>query len=405
MRTARRKAVVMGLAALVVTWAAGELRADDWPQWRGPNRDGISKETGWRTQWPEGGPKVLWRADVGAGYSSFAVVGGRVYTMGNADKNDTVFCLNADTGEIVWRKSYPCGEGDHPGPRATPTVDGKVVYTLSREGHLLALDAASGNPIWGKHLPKDFGAKPEQWGFACSPLVLGDRLILDAGPTLALNKQTGALVWKSGEDKAGYSSPTVFEVGGKTLLAVFPEFGPILRQAADGKELARLRWETSYGVNVATPIVQGNRVFFSSGYDKGCVLLELGDSGFKEIYQNKNMRNHANGCILWEGRLYGFDGQVDGGGKLVCLDFQTGERKWQQGGLGTGALMLADGKLIVISERGELVVAEASPAAYRELARAKVLEKTCWTMPVLSGGRIYCRNHEGKIVCVDVRAK
>ena len=395
----------MWLSALVVTWAAGVSRADDWPQWRGPNRDGISKETGWRTQWPEGGPKVLWRADVGAGYSSFAVVGGRVYTMGNADKNDTVFCLNADTGEIVWRKSYPCGEGDHPGPRATPTVDGKVVYTLSREGHLLALDAASGNPIWGKHLPKDFGAKPEQWGFACSPLVLGDRLILDAGPTLALNKQTGALVWKSGEDKAGYSSPTVFEVAGKTLLAVFPEFGPILRQAADGKELARLRWETEYGVNVATPIVQGNRVFFSSGYGKGCTLLELGDSGWKQVYQNKNMRNHANSCILWEGHLYGFDGQVDGGGKLVCLDFQTGERKWQQGGLGTGALMLADGKLIVISERGDLVVAEASPAAYRELARTKVLEKTCWTMPVLANGRIYCRNHEGKIVCVDVRAK
>jgi outer membrane protein assembly factor BamB len=280
-----------------------------------------------------------------------------------------------------------------------------VLYTLSREGHLLALDAASGKPIWGKHLPKDFGAKPEQWGFACSPLVLGDRLILDAGPTLALNKQTGALVWKSGEDKAGYSSPTVFEVAGKTLLAVFPEFGPILRQAADGKELARLGWKTEYGVNVATPIVQGNRVFFSSGYGKGCVLLEFGGSGFKEIYQNKNMRNHANSCILWEGHLYGFDGQVGGGGKLVCLDFQTGERKWEQGGLGTGALMLADGKLIVISERGDLVVAEASPAAYRELARTKVLEQTCWTMPVLANGRIYCRNHEGKVVCVDVRAK
>jgi len=376
MKMARRKAAVMGLSALVVTWAAGASRADDWPQWRGPNRDGISKETGWRTQWPEGGPKVLWRADVGAGYSSFAVVGGRVYTMGNADKNDTVFCLNADTGEIVWRQSYPCGAGEHPGTRATPTVDGKVVYTLSREGHLLALDAASGNPIWGKQLPKDFGAKPARWGFACSPLVLGDRLILDAGPTLALNKQTGALVWKSGEDKAGYASTTVFEVAGKTLLAVFPEFGPILRQAADGKELARLRWETSYGANVATPIVQGNRVFFSSGYGKGCTLLELGDSGWRQVYQNKNMRNHANSCILWEGHLYGFDGQVG-----------------------------ADGKLIVISERGELVVAEASPAAYRELARAKVLEKTCWTMPVLSGGRIYCRNHEGKIVCVDVRAK
>jgi hypothetical protein len=131
----------------------------------------------------------------------------------------------------------------------------------------------------------------------------------------------------------------------------------------------------------------------------------LGGSGFKEIYQNKNMRNHANSCILWEGCLYGFDGQVDGGGKLVCLDFQTGERKWEQGGLGTGSLMLADGKLVVISERGDLVVAEALPAAYRELARAKVLERTCWTMPVLSGGHIYCRNHEGKIVCVDVCAK
>ncbi|HUU11307.1 MAG TPA: PQQ-binding-like beta-propeller repeat protein [Phycisphaerae bacterium] len=395
-----------GLAALVLASAAGAAapEANEWPVWRGPDGTGISAETGWRADWSAEPPKTLWKVKVGQGFSAVSVAGGRLYTMGNTEGTDTVWCLNPDSGEVIWKHSYPCKPHDHPGPRCTPTVDGDVVYTLSNRGDLFCLEAATGKVKWEVKVPQAFGAEPPQWGFACSPLVLGKMLVLDVGPTVALDKATGKEIWKSGSDKAGYGSPYAFQMGGETLIATFPEFGPRVVKAADGKELGRVRWKTAWGVNAVTPIVEGNTMFISSGYNVGAALFEVSANGLKALWKNKNMRNHANNCVLWKGYLYGFDGQVNEG-RLTCIEYKTGEKKWSEGSLKAGGLMMVDGKLVLMASSGECAVVEASPDACKILGRTKILEGTCWTQPVLVGGRIYCRNHPGDLVCLDVRAK
>jgi len=392
----------LALAAGATARAAAPAAATDWPAWRGADRTGISRETGWRTDW-SATPRTLWRAEVGEGYSSVSVAQGRAYTMGNTNGNDTVWCFDAESGRVVWKQSYPCKPHDYPGSRCSPTVDGGLVYTLSNQGHLNCFAADTGKVVWQANVPRQFSARAPQWGFACSPLVLGDLLIVDVGPILALKKATGELAWKGGTDMAGYASPVAFQVGADTLLASFNANGPIVVSAADGKVLGRSEWKTSYDVNAVTPIVVGNTFFISSGYGKGAAVFEVAADGLKTVWQNKNMRNHANNCVLWNGHLYGFDGQVNEGA-LTCIEYKTGEKKWSERGVRAGALMLADGKLICMSSKGEIVAAEPAPDAYKELGRAKVLDGTCWTMPVLSGGRLYVRNHPGLVLCLDVRA-
>lgn len=398
-------AAVVGM--LICGWSVMSL-AEDWPQWRGPNRDGISSEKGWSSAWPKDGPKQLWKISVGVGYSSVAVSNGRVYTMGNAEKKDTIYCLDANTGAEIWKYSYSCAaEGNqHPGSASTPTVDGRHVYTLSREGHLFCFDSDSGEVIWSKNLVKDFGVKPPSWWFASSPLILDEMLILDAGMALAVDKSTGDLIWKTKDyGKAwgienhggGYSSPLAFQLNGSQRLAVFNSSGLLILDTENGQELLLHPWKTSYNVNAAIPIVSGDKVFISSGYNVGCALIQVSGNEPSIIWQSKDMRNQFNSCVLWEGHLYGFDEK-----QVKCLDWETGDVKWSQKGLGKGSLMLADGKLIIMSDNGKLVIAEALPDGFDELASAKILSGLCWTVPVLSGGKIYCRNHEGDLVCVDV---
>lgn len=384
------------LCLILLIAALSSVDAADWGQWRGPNGTGISEEAGWLTDWPADGPEQLWRTSVGKGYSSVAVSQGRLYTMGNSDDQDTVFCLNAENGEPIWQYSYECNAGDYPGPRSTPAVDGDRVYTLSRRGHLFCFDAATGDIRWSHQMVDEFGAKPPGWEFACSPYILNDWLIVDVGTVHALDKNTGDPVWHSKKYTAGYSTPTYFELKGNDVLAVFNEFGLVIMDASDGSELSSYRWETAYGVNAVTPIVSDGRVFISSGYNVGAALVDVRNSA-DEVWKNKSMRNHFNNCVLWEGYLYGFDEKT-----VRCLEFATGKEMWAQEGLGKGSLMLADEKLIVLGEKGDLVIANASPAKFDEIGRTKVLDKTCWTVPVLANGRIYCRNDQGNLVCVDV---
>lgn len=384
----------------------------DWPQWHGPDRSAVSDESNWSTDWPASGPKELWRIQVGIGFSSCAVADGRVYTMGNTAvggvETDSVWCLNAETGDTIWQHQYPCRLGKYEGPRMTPTVDGDRVYTLSREGQLFCLNAKDGNVRWSADVVKDHGVRQTKydWGFACSPLVLGDSLILDLGKTLALNKQTGELVWSSGNEEAGFSSPTTIEIGGETCINSFNAFGLVLVKARDGKELARFPWggSKSYFINSASPIASGGKIFISAGYGVGCALLKADSTGLTSLYENTDMKNHVNSSVLYQGHLYGFDGQQGSRGRLTCMDFETGTVKWSERGLSIGALMIAGGKIVAMLDKGELLVTEASPGGYKELARAKVLGGRCWTYPVLVNGRIYCRSQqEGELVCLDVR--
>jgi len=380
----------------------------EWAEWRGPNRDGISTETAWRTNWPKDGPRRLWEKDVGVGYSGVSIADSRIYTMGNINDTDIVWCLDAETGKPLWKYRYPSKKGNYPGPRMTPTVDGDLVFTLAREGKLLCLDVRDGSKRWEANV-KDFGARQTKyrWGFSCSPLVLGKLLILDVGTVLALEKTTGRLVWQSGSDQAGCSSPVTLEFGGKTYVTSFNSYGLVLVDVASGKEFARYEWPDPHGgLKVVTPIVFGDKVFISSAPAKKhntCGVLQVGADRLKALVENSNIGMHVSTCVLWQGHLYGFDGMVNSKGGLKCLDATTLEVKWAQKGLEVGSLMIAGGRLIVMCGDGTLICAEATPTAFKELARAKVLGGTCWTCPVLVNGRIYCRNHEGKLVCLDVR--
>lgn len=383
--------------------AAGDrnARAADWPQWRGPQRNGLSAETGLNLKWPAAGPRHLWNAQVGEGYSSVSVAGGRLYTMGNAGNQDTVWCLNAETGKQIWKRSYPSGSGDYAGPRATPTVDGKLVYTFGREGQAFCLDSATGKVVWSRNLKQELRAEEPRWGFAGSPLIEGDLVIYNVGTAgAALRKANGQVVWKSAPATAGYASPLAYTVGRDRAVAIFSAQGLSGVNPRDGRRLWQYPWPTLYDVNAADPIFSGDTVFISSNYNHGCALLRVSGNGATRLWENRNMRNHTNSCVLVGGAYYGNDE-----GSLACIDAKTGAQRWKQRGMGRGGLIAAEGNLLMTTERGELVVVRANPAAYTELARAKVLGGDCWTHPVLANGRLYCRNHQGELVCLDLKGK
>ena len=396
--------LVLGLSMSVIFCSTA--RAADWPNYRGPNYDGISSETGWSASWPESGPKVLWKYSLGTGFASMAISNGKVYATGNIDDNDFLYCLDAATGREIWKTSYPCPlykKNHEGGPCATPTIDGNAVYTFSKDGDAIRFNASTGEIVWHKKLNKELGLKHPTWYFSASPFIVGELVIYNTGTYgTALKKADGSLAWQSGKGACGYSTAVPYEIAGQKglVMAVCKEFVGL--NPATGKVMWKFPWKTSYDINAADAIIAGDTIFISSGYNKGCALLKINGGDVTKLWQNKNMRNQINCSVLFEGHIYGFDGQVGGGGKLTCLDLATGEKKWSQGGMGTGSLMIADGKLIILGERGKLVIAEASTAGYKELASAEILTGKCWTVPVLSNGRIYARNAAGQLVCVDV---
>lgn len=393
--------LMLSTAALLLALA----QADDWPRWRGPNFDGISKETGWLTQWPADGPKRVWQADVGIGYASMSVSDGRLYVLGNTKEVDTVHALDARTGKVLWKHSYPCSSKDpnnYPGPRCTPTVAQGRVYSVSRHGHLFCLDAATGRVLWSKEFPKDYGADTPRWGFAGSPLAEGDWLICEVGgagsSVVAFDLATGKEVWRAGDDTIGYSSIVPFDHDGQRRLAVFSGAGIVLRNARDGAEFWRHPWKTSYDVNAATPLIADGKVFISSGYNKGAALLDFTEDQPVVVWQGRQMRNHVASCVLWQGHLYGFDE-----GEFKCLEWATGNEKWGERRYGKGSLFAAGDHFIVYSDKGYVAVVQPSATECREIAGFQVLGgKDTWAVPVLANGFLYCRSQQD-LVCLDVR--
>lgn len=401
----RMVVVIMGVCLGVATGLAQAPAAGgdgaDWPQWRGPDRSGISKDTKWNAASVKDA-KVAWKANVGDGYSSVVVKGPRLFTAGNRENKDIVWCLDAKTGAEVWKQSYACSKGDYPGPRATPAVDGDLVYMFSREGHITCLKASDGAIVWQKHAVADFQAKNTQWGFSSSPIIEGDLLLLNAGPCgLALNKKTGDKVWSSGPGVGGYSAAAVYTLNNKPAVTFFSQKSIRGADLKTGQELWSFPWETSYDVHAADPVVVGSQVFFTSGYGRGCALLDISGPEVKKIYENKTLCSQFSSTVFMDGHIYGITGNA-GNGNLVCLDIKTGVEKWKQN-LGFGSLIAVGDKLIVLNEKGSLFVADASPTGYKEVATAAtVLSATCWTSPVFCRGVIYCRNHLGDLVAVDV---
>ncbi len=398
------------IAALGFCSFQNDSRAD-WLHYRGPTMNGISPEKGWSAQFPPTGPKQLWKAELGTGTASVTVSGDRVFCMGNLSGSDVVQCLDAKTGRGIWRHQFPLEldpnmfEG---GPRATPTIDGARVFTVSHQGDLWCLDAATGKKIWYKHYQKDLGGRRPQWGYAGSPTIDGNVVLLDVGApggsTVALDKTSGNVVWKSGDDEAGYASPVVATVGGKKTIVILKAAHLVGLDAAGGKELWRTEWKTEYDVNAATPIVVGDRVLITSGYNHGASLIGISGGKAREIWKNKNLREHFNSPVVVQDSIYGVDGNA-GGGNLVCLDLATGASKWVEKSTKGGSLIASDGKLILLTEKGELVIADASSAAFHALSRAPVLSGRCWVQPVLSGGRLFVKNNAGSLLCLDLGAK
>ena len=398
-----KNSATLGLVA-VIGLISFTVPAEDWPNWRGPDHNGISKETGWSAKWPAEGPKKLWQAAVGIGFASFSVSQGRVYTTGYASDTDTVFCFDANSGKELWKYSYAAKldpKNYEGGPSATPTVEGDRVYTFSKRGMLHCLDAAKGTVVWSKDLAAELKANMPTWGFASSVLIEGDLALVNAGSAgAAFDKKSGKTVWSSGTEDSGYSTPVPFGADSARAVMLAIKQSVVAVAVKGGKELWRFPWRTSYDVNATDPILSGNQVFISSGYSHGGGVFDVGGKPPKAVWENKNMRNHFNSCVLWKGHLYGPDE-----GQLRCLVFDTGEVKWTEKALGKGSLMIADGKIIALSERGELLVAESSPDGFKPISRAQVLGGKCWTTPVLANGKIYCRNAAGAVVCVDVSGK
>jgi len=403
--------VVTGLVGLLSAAAAAEQAGKDWPSFRGPNYDGTSAESGWQTDWSTDTPEVLWRKDVGTGASTVAVVGDRVYTMGNQSDRDIVWCLDAASGEVVWRQSYPCQldarmfEG---GPGATPTVaDGKV-YTLSHRGHLNCFDAATGKPIWSANLIDDFGGKRPRWGFAGSPLVHGDKVIVDTGSprasTIALHKDTGRPVWTSGNQEAAYAMPVPMNVGGRDVIVSFKAKHLVAMDPDTGRQLWVFPWETSYDVNATPPIaVDDAKLFLSTGYNAGAALIRVGRGEPAVLWKNRAMTTQLNGVVRHGAYIYGITGNA-GRGDLMCMRLSDGKVMWTEGGYGTGSLILVDDHLIVVSENeGKLAVAPASPEGFNPTGQMEdVVASRSWVAPVLSHGRIYVKDNRGNLTCLDV---
>jgi outer membrane protein assembly factor BamB len=408
----------------VATIAAGIFafhlaQAADWPQWRGPNRDGISLETGLLRQWPKGGPPLAWKATgLGEGFASVAVVGGRIFTMGQDETSSFIHALDERTGKLLWsakvgRKGAP---GGYPGPRCTPTVDGELVVALGQYGDLVGVEAASGQELWRKNLLKDFGGQMmSDWGYSESPLVDGERVVCTPGGSkgtlLALNKKTGAVLWQTKDftDNAAYSSVVAVKIAGRPQYVQLTDASVASVAPADGKVLWRAPRRGSTAV-IPTPIVHEDHVYVTSGYGVGCHLFKVSttspDFKAEQLWANKVMVNHHGGVVRVGEHLYGYS---DGKG-WTCQEFKTGKAVWQdKEKLGKGAVAFADGQLYLRAESGAgtVVLLEATTAGWKEQGRFDQPDRSgasSWPHPAIANGKLYLRDQD-VLLCYDVKAK
>jgi outer membrane protein assembly factor BamB len=390
--------------------AIGLSRAGDWPNWRGPHHDGISREAGLLKSWPKDGPKVLWTAELTGGYSSVTVADGRLFTQTKDKKEDLVVCFDASTGKRLWEYRYACDYADYPsldkrfltGPKATPTVDGDHVYAMGNTGLLLCLDARTGKRVWERDLLKLADRQCPEYGYCNSPFIVGNRLFVHPGglknnSLAALDKRDGRVLWTSLSERIGWATPIHIAVEGAPQIVYFTGESVVGVTPEDGRLLWRYAWKTAFDINAATPIYADGCLFISSNYGVGGALLRLKPKGDPEVaWKNGSMQNHFSTSVLQDGFLYGFSAD-----RLRCMEFKTGKVQWDQLGLGKGSLLIADGHLIVLGEEGTLALAVATSKEYVEEARCEPLDGRCWSVPVLANGKLYLRN-EKKLVALDL---
>ena len=408
-----RSAVVAAQVAMVQLAVA-----EDWPQFLGPNRTGVSKETIQLVdEFPASGPKIAWKAVGGVGMSGIAIADGKCYSMANRDGKQVLFALDRATGKELWAAplapAYKNQMGD--GPRATPTCDTQRIFTFTGEGILSCNDATSGKLIWQRNSTKDFGAEPSEYGMSCSPLVIGELVVAYAGAdeaaVVAVDKATGMRAWKAGAGRAGYSSPTLLTVSGMPQVVALTGKLCMGMEPQTGKVLWDYPFATDYDCNTATPVVVDGKVFISSGENHGSVLLEITANenkwSAKEVWSSlgtgSSLRSEWQTPLVSGKLLFGFD-NVGGAGpvtNLACLDSSSGKVLWKQMRFGKSNGILADGKLLITTLEGDLVLVRASGAGFEQLTKAPVLGKTRQA-PAYSDGYVFLRD-DAQIVCVDLR--
>jgi len=418
---------IMGLVILgacyqvVIADGENKPRPFDWPQWQGPDRKAISRETGLLKKWPKDGPKLVWKADkLGGGYSAPAVSAGRIFGMSFRGQDEVVWALNEATGNELWAtriaeaKRAPGQQGPE-GSRGTPTVDGDVLYALGENGDLVCLETASGKERWHKNLISDFGGTIPRWGYSESPLVDGDKVIVTPGGSdatlVALNKQTGETIWKDQVPEGGgahYSSVIAADVDGQREYIQFLAKGVVGVSAKDGKMLWHFEQPANPVSNISTPIYSDHYVFAASAYYVGGALAKINSGSKAEVvYATKKMKNHHGGIVLLDGYLYGANGGNGETPALVCLDFKTGKVMWEERKAGKGSLAYADGCLYYRDENGPMLLIEANPRQYVELSRFSQPERSkakAWSHPVIANGKLHLRD-QNILLCYDVKRK
>jgi outer membrane protein assembly factor BamB len=398
------------LSVMVFASAAAPARADEWPGWLGPKRDGASSETGLLTTWPSAGPKLHWQAKGGDGYSSVAVAQGRAVTLVQRQGQEFVVAFDAATGKEQWATpiapAYKNDYGD--GPRSTPFLEAGKIYVHSVSGPLACLDAKDGAVVWKKDLLKEYGGKNISWGLSASPLIEANLVLAVPGGKeagiAAFDKKTGDLVWKLGSDKAAYASPIAVTVGKERQLIFFTAPGLVAASPA-GTELWRVPWKTGFDCNICTPLVIGDKLFVSSGEKVGCGLFQLMPGGppktlWRLTGKKSPLTNYWANSVHHDGYLYGVHGEFSDRLDLRCVELATGKVKWSQEDFGKASILLADGHLLITTKKGDLVLARATPDKYEEKARVTPLGENR-TVPTLAHKRLYLRDRE-KVLCLDL---
>ncbi|MFQ5630375.1 MAG: PQQ-binding-like beta-propeller repeat protein [bacterium] len=390
---------------------AANAKSDDWPQWRGPNRNGISAEKGILKNWPANGPKVLWRIASGDGYSGMSVANGKLYTAWGDGNWSYLYCFDAATGKQLWQHKL----GTNPyidrgrGPRSTPQVDHNLVFAADGYGKLHAVNATTGELVWRHDLAREYGCRIPTWGYSSSPMVFGNMLIIQVGGQrdhafIAFEKKSGDMIWHSQTDEPAYSSPIVATIHGTRQIIFFSANGLHAVSPQNGILFWKYRWTTSYDANVANPIfIAPDKIYISSSYGTGAAVVQINERAGRftaeTVWKSRVMKNHFNSAVLIDGYIYGFDD-----GTLKCIEAESGREMWKTRGFQKGQLIFADGCFIVLGERGQLALIEATPNSYREKTNAQMLRGKCWTMPTLANGKLYIRNQR-EMLCLDFQEK
>jgi len=397
---------------LLITLTA---QAADWPQFLGPTRNGVSTETNLDLAWPKEGPKILWKAKVGEGWSGPVVVSNRVVIFHRVGENEVLDCLQATNGTTLWRAEYPSTYRDdfgfESGPRATPAMDGDRVFTIGANGILHAWNLTNGANLWRMDTRQQFNSDKGFFGVACSPLVEGGAVILNIGGAgagvVAFDQVTGKVLWQSTSEEASYSSPTAATIGGQRRVFVFARKSLLALAPSDGRLLWEFPWapRIDASVSAATPLVIGDQVFISASYGAGAALLRVAGTKPEVVWSGDDiLSSHYSSIVQHRGFLYGFDGRQEQRARLRCVELQTGKVRWSEERFGAGALLVVGEKLLILTERGELLVAPASPEKFSPSARVQILGSDIRAHPALAHGRFYARD-KGLLIGVDLHGR